>query len=294
MKKAFIAVTAAVSIFALSACSSGNNSDKSEVVVETKAGNITKDELYNALKDRYGDQILQELVYGKVLDNEFKVSDKEIDAKLNELKDQLGPQFQMAMQQAGFKTEDQFKKTLKVALLQEKAAAKDIKVTEKEMKDYYDNIKPEIKASHILVADEKTAKEVEAKLKDKSATFEELAKKYSKDTASAEKGGDLGWFGPGKMVPEFEEAAYKLKVGEISAPVKSQFGYHIIKLTDKKEVKSFDEMKDEVELDVKRTKMDQATIDKAVQKVIDKADIDVKDKDFEGLFKKEEPKEEAK
>lgn len=283
MKKTFIALTAAVSIFALSACSNGN----SEVIVKTKAGNITKEEFYNALKDRYGDQILQELVYGKVLDEEIKISDKEVNDKLKEIKDQLGEGFEFQMQQAGFKTEEQFKKTLKVALLQEKAAAKDIKVTEKEMKDYYKNLKPEIKASHILVEDEKTAKEVLAKL-DKGAKFEALAKEYSKDTGSAEKGGDLGWFGAGKMVPEFEEAAYKLKVGEISNPVKSQFGYHIIKLTDKKKLKSYDEMKEEIKSEVKRSKIDQTKIDKAVQKIIDKADVDVKDKEFKDLFKKEE------
>ncbi len=84
-------------------------------------------------------------------------------------------------------------------------------------------------ARHILVADEATAKTIEDQLA-KGADFAALAKQYSTDTGSATKGGDLGWFGKGAMVPEFETAAFSLKVGEISQPVKSQYGYHIIQV----------------------------------------------------------------
>ena len=98
------------------------------------------------------------------------------------------------------------------------------------MKDHY---KPEIKASHILVSDENEAKEIKKKL-DAGASFEELAKQESQDLLSKEKGGDLGYFHSGAMTPEFETTAYKLKVGQISDPVQSPNGYHIIKLTGKK------------------------------------------------------------
>jgi peptidyl-prolyl cis-trans isomerase D len=84
-------------------------------------------------------------------------------------------------------------------------------------------------ARHILVETEKEAKDIYKRLKE-GADFAELAKTSSKDTGSGVNGGDLGWFGKGQMVPEFEEAAFKLKVGEISEPVKSQFGYHIIQV----------------------------------------------------------------
>ena len=114
------------------------------------------------------------------------------------------------------------------------------KVSDQEAKDYYDKnrddfiVAKEIRASHILVKTEDEAQKVLSRLK-KSEKFEAIAKAVSIDTGSAKNGGDLGFFKKGQMVPEFERAAAALKVGEItSAPVKSPFGYHIIKVTDKK------------------------------------------------------------
>lgn len=84
-------------------------------------------------------------------------------------------------------------------------------------------------ARHILVQTEVEANAAESLLKS-GVDFATVAKRYSKDTGSGASGGDLGWFGKGAMVPEFEQAAFSLKVGEISQPVKSQFGYHIIQV----------------------------------------------------------------
>lgn len=231
MKKWILSLSLAVGVIGLSACN-GQGGD-SETVAETKAGNITKDELYEAMKEKYGKETLQELLYEKVLSEKYKVTDKELDAKVNELKSQLGDSFEMALAQYGYENEEDLKKAFKVGLLQEKAAVEEVKVTENELKKYYDEYKPEIKARHILVADEKTAKNVKKKL-DTGSKFEDLAKKYSTDTVSAQKGGDLGWFGAGEMVPEFEKAAYALDVNEISEPVKTEHGWHIIQVTDKK------------------------------------------------------------
>lgn len=277
MKKWALAISLTAGLIGLTACSNGD----SEKIVETKAGDITKDEFYSAMKERYGEAVIQELVYEKVLSENYEVTDKEVTAKFDELKAQMGDNFQMALQSSGYKTEDDFKRALKLNMLQEKAAISDIKVTDKELQEAYKNAKPEIKARHILVADEKTAKEVEAKL-DKGEDFAKLAKEYSTDTGSAQNGGDLGWFGAGKMVPEFEEAAYKLKKNEISEPVKSQYGYHIIQLLDKKEKESYDKMKDKLEYDLKVSKIDPAKVQTKLDALVKEAAVKINDKDLSG------------
>lgn len=91
----------------------------------------------------------------------------------------------------------------------------------------------EWRASHILVKDRALAQALHKKLKS-GARFDALAKEYS-TCPSKSKGGDLGWFGPGKMVKPFEEAVRKLRRGGVSGVVKTQFGYHIIKNTGVKE-----------------------------------------------------------
>ncbi len=105
----------------------------------------------------------------------------------------------------------------------------------------------EVHAWHILVATEDEAKAIEAELK-KGADFAALAKQKSKDPGAAE-GGDLGYFTKDQMVPEFAEVAFKLDKGQISDPVKTQFGWHIIKVEDKriKPTPTFDEVKGQLE-----------------------------------------------
>jgi peptidyl-prolyl cis-trans isomerase C len=126
-------------------------------------------------------------------------------------------------------------------------------VTEAAMRKVYDEAvgqmskEPEVRARHILVETEDEAKAVLAELK-KGADFAELAKSKSKDPGSAD-GGDLGYFTKDQMVPEFSEVAFKLEKGALSEPVKSQFGWHIIKVEDKRERQppEFDKVKDQLE-----------------------------------------------
>lgn len=280
MKKWILALTLAGGVIALSAC---NNQNGTDTVAESKSGNVTKDELYQAMKEKYGEQTLQELLNEKVLSKKYKVTDAEVNQKVDEIKGQAGANFQMLLMQNNIKDEKELKKIIKSQLLMEKAASKDVKVTDKELKQYYDNYKPEIKARHILVKDEKTALEVKKKL-DAGEKFEDLAKKYSTDTGSAQNGGDLGWFGPGKMVPDFDKAAFALKVNEISAPVKSEYGYHIIQVTEKKEKKSFDQMKKQMEEEVKASKLSGDVINKAMKRELKDADVKIKDKDLKGVL----------
>lgn len=279
MKKWILSLALIMGIISLSAC---NNGDSSEAVAETKAGNVTKDELYEAMKKTYGEQVLQQLVYEKVLSEKYKITDEELDAKVNEVKAQLGDNFEMALAQYQM-TEESFRESLKLDLLVEKAATADVKVTDKEIQEYYDNLKPEIKARHILVEDEAKAKEMKAKL-DQGEDFATLAKENSTDPGSAEQGGDLGWFGAGAMVPEFEEAAYALDVNQISEPVKTDNGWHVIQVTEKKEKESLDKMKAEIEQKVKMSKVDNTTMSEALQRELKAAKVKVKDKDLEGII----------
>ena len=126
-------------------------------------------------------------------------------------------------------------------------------ITESDLKAAYESAKDqytgkEYHVEHILVEKESDAKAIIAQLK-AGGNFEEIAKAKSKDPGSAKNGGDLGWVSDKSLVPEFSKAMVQLKNGQISdKPVKTQFGYHIIKVVDSRDTKapSFDEMKDQL------------------------------------------------
>lgn len=136
--------------------------------------------------------------------------------------------------------------------------------TDEEIKKYYDEHQADferVSAQHILipVVGDKALKDDEAKAKaqeikkrlDNGQDFADLAKAESADPGSKDKGGDLGYFGKGQMVPEFEKVAFGLKVGEISDPVKTQYGYHIIKV-NKHDIAPLDEVKDGIADDLRQ------------------------------------------
>lgn len=135
-----------------------------------------------------------------------------------------------------------------------------VSVTDDEIKKFYEDNKDVFKenesanASHILVAEEDKANEIYEKVKN-GEDFASLAKEFS-TCPSKEKGGELGTFTRGQMVKEFEDAVFNNEVGAITEPVKTQFGYHIIKINDKNEGRdlAFDEVKDKIATQVRRQK----------------------------------------
>ncbi len=147
------------------------------------------------------------------------------------------------------------KLAMEMLLVEEGKAAS----TDAAMKKVYEeavqkaDAEPEVRARHILVPTEDEAKAVLAEVK-KGTDFAELAKQKSKDPGAAAEGGDLGYFDKSQMVPEFAEAAFKLHKGEVSEPVKTQFGWHIIKVEDKrnKPMPAFENVKDQIETFVAR------------------------------------------
>lgn len=164
------------------------------------------------------------------------------------------------------------------------ALSKDLKVPEEKLREYYDQnaaryaVAEERRASHILIAADKSAaadvrakakaraEELLAQVRKNPASFAEVAKKNSQDPGSAERGGDLDFFGRGAMVKPFEDAAYALKQGEISQVVESDFGYHVIQLTGVRggDKKGFESVRAEIEAEV-RKQLAQAEFAKAAE-----------------------------
>ncbi len=150
------------------------------------------------------------------------------------------------------KMED-LKKQLILQAYVKKKVDEQANLTDADLQKFYDQNKDkfktgeQVRASHILVKTEPEAQAILKQLKG-GANFEELAKKNSVDASASAKGGDLGWFSKGTMIPEFEKTAFNMKEGEISGVVKTQFGYHIIKLTGKRPagIRPFAEVKDQI------------------------------------------------
>ena len=148
----------------------------------------------------------------------------------------------------------------------------DVKVDDQEKIEYYEAnkeqfVSPElVSAKHILVDELDQAKEIKSKIDKKEISFEDAAVEYSKCPSNM-KGGDLGEFGKGQMVPEFEEAAFAQKVGEVSEPVQSTFGYHLIKVESHKEEGQleFEEVKEEVAGAVAYKKQNEAFVAKLTE-----------------------------
>ncbi|NIK78149.1 foldase protein PrsA [Paenibacillus castaneae] len=220
---------------------------------------ISKDKLYDALVAAGGPATLDNLITEQLIQQEAKagsitVSDADVDAEIKLIKENFGTdeEFNSVLAQYNM-TLDSLKKDTRINLTIRKILEPKTKVTDEDVKAYYDANKeslgtPEqIQASHILVATKEEADAILAELK-QGGDFATIAKEKSTDTGSAQNGGDLGFFGKGDMVAEFETAAFALKVNEISGVVQSQHGFHIIKKTAEKAavVPTFEEKKEDI------------------------------------------------
>lgn len=283
MKKLAIIATVSAAIIGLSACSSND----SEVVVEMEQGKITKEEFYEELKATNGEAVLHSLVYATILEDKYQVDDKSVDEQVDMMKEQYGEAFEMVLQQSGFASEDDYREVLRLHLLEQEALTEDIEVTDEEIQERYDRFLTEIEASHILVSDEETANDLYDQLLD-GADFGELAEEHSTDPGSAAEGGELGFFTARDMVIEFEDAAYNLAVGEISKPVQSSHGWHIIKVTDvrdtENDVDSFDDMKASIRTEIALPQVDETTASTKMRQLLEESNIKVNIKEYKDLF----------
>jgi len=170
------------------------------------------------------------------------------------------------------------------------------KVSEEDMLKYYGEHKDEFKtpemwrASHILVTSESEAKSIADELS-KGADFGDLAKKYSID-ATASRGGDIGFFRAGQLVPEFEKACLKLNIGQTGDILHTQFGYHIIKLTDKRDAggQSYDEARRAIEGELSRKKK-AVLFDEMVNKLKSLYSVNINKSTFESFETEEKTKD---
>ncbi|WP_188207052.1 peptidylprolyl isomerase [Alkalibacillus aidingensis] len=284
MNKVILMICTSI-VLVLSACSS----DQDETVVETNVGDITKDEFYEELKDRYGESVLREMTTRMVLENNYDVSEEELEAEIDEFKEQLGSQFDQFIMQQGFSNEEEFREALYISQLEFLAATEDFEVTDEEVKQRYENMQEEVQARHILVNDEETAQEV-LDLYHEGEDFEELAEQFSTD-GSAQSGGDLGFFTGGDMVFPFEKVAFSLEIGEVSDPVETQYGWHVILVEDRRdldvELEPLDEMEDQIRDELLASQVDPNELQNILNQVINDADVDIKDEELEHIFNTE-------
>lgn len=286
MKKVITAL-ALTSLVALSACNNGGDTED-RVIVEVEGSTVTEAELVSELKEQYGEAVLTGLVQEKVYNahaDKLKITNEDVTAELDTVRETYELQddaaFAQFLTQQGFPDEDAFREIVKQHLVIQKIASENVNVTDEEVAKEYEAGK-EVEVSHILVAELETALEVIDKLNE-GENFGELAKEYSTDPGSKDNGGSYGFIERGRMVPEFDQAAFSLEVNEISEPVQTDFGYHIITITDRKPFeKSLEEVQEELkELLANRQARELSEVQ---QELMENADIEVKDEQFKNLF----------
>ena len=260
----------ALGVFA-GACEKAEEPSEVEVVAKINDVEITKDEFYSYLLQQNGPEVLEALILEKMImmemeANDIEVSDEALQEELNEMKNSYGGEeaFQEAIQYYGF-TEASVMNNIKLNLGIEALMEPYIDITEDEVLQYFIQNKEEfdtseqVNASHILVDTEQEARDIKQQLDD-GGDFAELAAEYSKDASNAQQGGALGFFGKGRMVAPFEEAAFGMEPGEISDPVQTDFGFHIIRVEDKTEAQEtkLEDVSDEIKDILKQEKMNSA------------------------------------
>lgn len=239
--------------------SSGAPSAVSEdqVVATVNGEKITRLELYNRMVAQSGATVVDALISERLiaqaaLQAGVTVTTEEIDQEVAKVTARIGSEerFQEALAQNNL-TLGRFREQLSIQIMATKVLGKEITVRDEDVKKFFaDHLaqfdKRQVHARHILVATEQEARDLKAQL-DKGADFATLAREKSTDPTAKANSGDLGSFGPGMMVPEFEKAVFSLKAGELSQPFQTAFGWHVAQVLEiKGSAPDFEAMKAEV------------------------------------------------
>lgn len=233
LKYVLIATVLASSVAVATNLYAGN---KDTVVATYSGGEVKESDVLNHLKNFLGDNA--EKNYNSLGAEEKKslvteyVTSKLVDEEVKKQNIVDSEEYKKQMSRAG----EQIARKVLIdkyiaTVVTDQAITKEYEKFAKEMKG-----QKEVNTKHILVADEATAKDIKKKL-DKGEKFADLAKKFSKDESSKVKGGEIGYTVRGTLVPEYESKAFSMKAGQVSDPVKSQFGWHIIELIDIRDAK---------------------------------------------------------
>ena len=269
------------------------NGDDGDIVVVVNGEPITAFKFYAEMEKQVGAQILQNMIIESLIMQEVErlklsITDADIAQQLEMLRMQFPNEqsFQYALM--GMSQENLYAQ-LKIQAALWKLGTRNVKVTEEEMKQYYEENKddykePEtVRARHILVKTEEEAKKIIEAL-DAGEDFAELAKAHSLG-GTKDRGGDLGYFSYEEMVPEFSAAAFALEVGQYTKePVQTQFGYHVIKLEERNEEKQYtlEEVKDSVQLAILSEKA--ASSQEIIQDLLKKAKFDWRWERYSNIF----------
>lgn len=297
MKKVLASITLVIGLLALTACNAEEGDPK--VIVKTTDGEITKEEFYEKLKDTpEAAAILQQLVTDMILEKKYEVTDADIDAEIADIRvgvEKDGTSFEDVLEAQGI-TEDVLRDTVKKSLLNQLLISDGRKITDEEIATFYESMKKQVSISHIQVDEEAEAKDLKAKL-DAGEDFAKLAKEFSTDT-SAEKGGDIGFISVDSSAgQDFINTAFNLKVDEISDVVKSDWGYHIIKVNEIKvsddDIGTLEENKNFIKQKLIEQSVDQKQALERIENIYIDAKVEVLIDPFKDLFKKEEPEDEV-
>ncbi|MCX6371955.1 MAG: peptidylprolyl isomerase [Actinobacteria bacterium] len=223
---------------------------------------------YDQLKASIVNYLVQnELIKQQAADMNVTVTPKQLDERLKQITEQVGGQKKLdaLLVKQGVTTEE-LRTQLESQMLQEAVRAKvgeNAKVTDEQIKAYFNDpankaqfvVPDSVEARHVLVDTKAKAEKVQKLLAadNSDANWKKVAKLYSSDPGSKDKGGSLGTFPKGRMVPEFDKVAFSIKPGTVSVPVKSQFGWHVIEVQKKTpgSTKTFEESKSMIEQSLK-------------------------------------------